>query len=71
MHISSLLFTYCSYLYRKERTKDQPWTPTKRNKYSRRAWDGLVKIWRKKLHCWDTRDKPEDDDQSIDDDKVV
>lgn len=38
---------------RKDRTKDHPWTPPKRTKYSRRAWDGLVRVWRKKLHCWD------------------
>lgn len=49
--------------YRKERTKDHPSTPTN----SRRAWDGLVKVWRKKLHCWDDpAHKLEDEDQSSD-----
>lgn len=32
---------------------EHPWTPQKNFKYSRRAFDGLVKIWRKKLHCYD------------------
>lgn len=52
--------------HRKERTKDHPWTPTKRNKYSRRAWDGLIRVWRKKLHFWDPA-KVEHDDESSDD----
>lgn len=36
-----------------QRTKDHPKTPPKHIKYSRRAWDGLVKVWRKELHCFD------------------
>jgi histone RNA hairpin-binding protein len=35
------------------RTKEHPKTPPKFIKFSRRGWDGLVKSWRKKLHCWD------------------
>lgn len=38
---------------RSERTRDHPRTPNKYGKYSRRAFDGLVKIWRKQLHYYD------------------
>ncbi|XP_035666366.1 histone RNA hairpin-binding protein-like [Branchiostoma floridae] len=38
---------------RHARKKDDPWTPTKFAVCSRRAWDGRIKEWRKKLHNWD------------------
>lgn len=40
-------------LRREKRTPEDPWTPPKNIKYSRRAFDGLIKVWRKKLHCYD------------------
>lgn len=52
---------YCREVPREKRTKDHPKTPPKHIKYSRRAWDGLVKVWRKKLHCFDPDAKPEND----------
>lgn len=42
------------------RTKEHPRTPQKSMKYSRRAWDGLVKVWRKQLHCFDPNSKFDD-----------
>lgn len=45
------------------RTIEQPRTPQKQLKYSRRAWDGLVKIWRKKLHCYDPNSSKLEDDE--------
>lgn len=50
---------YLKQVSRDKRTKDHPKTPPKHIKYSRRAWDGLIKVWRKKLHCFDPNAKPE------------
>ncbi|EDW04488.1 histone RNA hairpin-binding protein [Drosophila grimshawi] len=44
---------YVDQVARNERTRDHPRTPNKYGKYSRRAFDGLVKIWRKQLHFYD------------------
>lgn len=52
---------YIKSVPRNERKLDQPRTPQKHLKYSRRAWDGLIKIWRKQLHCYDPNSKMEDD----------
>ena len=39
--------------FREKRHKKHPSTPPKHLKYSRRAWDGLVRVWRQHLHFWD------------------
>jgi len=44
---------YIRQVPRNKRTKDHPWTPPKQFKYSRRAFDVLIKGWRTKLHCFD------------------
>lgn len=44
---------YIESVPRSERTRDHPRTPNKYGKYSRRAFDGLIKIWRKQLHYYD------------------
>nr|CAD7204853.1 unnamed protein product [Timema douglasi] len=38
-----------------ERVRGHPRTPPKHLKYSRRAWDGMVRIWRQQLHLWDPK----------------
>ncbi|KAK3925100.1 Histone RNA hairpin-binding protein [Frankliniella fusca] len=44
---------YLEMVPKDKREKKHPKTPPKHLKYSRRAWDGLVKVWRQKLHFWD------------------
>lgn len=53
---------YLRQVPKEQRTREHPKTPPKHIKYSRRAWDGLVRVWRKKLHCFDPDAKPEPDD---------
>ena len=38
---------------REERKKEHPKTPNKYEKYSRRGWDGTVKVWKKMLHAFE------------------
>lgn len=45
---------YIATVPKEKRTKEHPRTPPMQLKYSRRAWDGIVKKWRKQLHEFDT-----------------
>lgn len=40
------------------RKPDQPRTPPLHIRYSRRAWEGIVKKWRIQLHDWDDKTAP-------------
>ncbi|KAF5274712.1 hypothetical protein FQA39_LY07104 [Lamprigera yunnana] len=44
---------YTKTVPRNRRKRDDPATPNKYIKYSRRAWDGLVRQWRLRLHKYD------------------
>ncbi|CAK9795673.1 Histone RNA hairpin-binding protein [Anthophora plagiata] len=44
---------YIQAVPKEKRTREHPRTPPKYIKYSRRGWDGMVKLWRKQLHQWD------------------
>lgn len=59
---------YLQTVPKEQRTKEHPKTPPKHIKYSRRAWDGLVRVWRKKLHCFDPDARPDNDDDAGADD---
>lgn len=48
--INSFLFSSAN------RKKTHPQTPNKHIKYSRRAFDGMIKSWRKRLHHFDPID---------------
>ncbi|XP_017083058.1 histone RNA hairpin-binding protein [Drosophila eugracilis] len=49
---------YVDMVPKTERAREHPRTPNKYGKYSRRAFDGLVKIWRKSLHFYDPPSQP-------------
>ncbi|XP_058809615.1 histone RNA hairpin-binding protein-like isoform X2 [Phymastichus coffea] len=51
---------YSQQVPKDKRTKEHPRTPPMYLKYSRRGWDGMVKLWRKQLHMWDPENEKED-----------
>lgn len=52
---------------------EHPQTPPKHIKYSRRAWDGLIRRWRIQLHKYDPEgaNDAEDEGEEEDDEKLV
>ena len=44
---------YVESVPKQQRSRDQPRTPQKNIKYSRRSWDQQIKLWRIKLHNFD------------------
>ncbi|XP_012522135.1 histone RNA hairpin-binding protein [Monomorium pharaonis] len=52
---------YIQLIPKEMRTREHPRTPPKYIKYSRRGWDGMVKLWRKQLHSWDP---PQENDKA-------
>ncbi|KAG5332764.1 SLBP protein, partial [Acromyrmex heyeri] len=44
---------YIKLVPKEKRTREHPRTPPKYIKYSRRGWDGMMRLWRKQLHFWD------------------
>lgn len=52
---------YIQAVPKEERQPSDPRTPPKHLKYSRRAWDGLVKQWRIQLHKYDPNAKSLDE----------
>ncbi|XP_076161410.1 stem-loop binding protein [Ptiloglossa arizonensis] len=53
---------YIEAVPKEKRTREHPRTPPKHIKYSRRGWDGMVRLWRKQLHQWD----PPQDNSNVD-----
>lgn len=52
---------YIQLVPKENRTREHPRTPPKYIKYSRRGWDGMVKLWRKQLHYWDPQENDKAD----------
>ncbi|KAL0269617.1 UNVERIFIED_CONTAM: hypothetical protein PYX00_007291 [Menopon gallinae] len=48
---------YIKMVPKQKRQKNHPRTPPKHLKYSRRAWDGLIKIWKQQIHAWSSSDE--------------
>jgi len=42
---------------KKRRTRDEPQTPDKYQKCSKRSWDGQIRKWRRLLHKYDKNAK--------------
>nr|CAD7442640.1 unnamed protein product [Timema bartmani] len=59
--------TYIQSIPKNERVRGHPRTPPKHLKYSRRAWDGMVRVWRQQLHLWDPKSEHNDSSLSIPD----
>ncbi|XP_015788921.1 histone RNA hairpin-binding protein [Tetranychus urticae] len=55
---------YLKIIPKDKRMADDPQTPNKFLKFSRRSWDQQIKLWRKKLH---TFDPPEESSEKSDD----
>lgn len=51
--------------HRNQRTKEHPQTPNKYKKYSRRGWDGSIRVWRKNLHVFDTDANKEKENAAV------
>lgn len=52
---------YINLIPKTTRTRDQPRTPRKGVKYSRRSWDQQIKLWRIKLHNYDPQEELQQD----------
>ncbi|XP_055699741.1 histone RNA hairpin-binding protein [Phlebotomus papatasi] len=57
---------YINQVPRDARKLTDPNTPKKNIKYSRRAWDGLIKQWRIQLHDWDPDKKDAENGENAD-----
>jgi hypothetical protein len=53
---------YIQEVPREKRQGQDPETPDRYSKCSKRAWDGLVRGWRRKLHQYDPPSETEGDD---------
>uniref|UniRef100_A0A7S1TE51 Histone RNA hairpin-binding protein RNA-binding domain-containing protein n=1 Tax=Compsopogon caeruleus TaxID=31354 RepID=A0A7S1TE51_9RHOD len=49
------------------RTREDPWTPRKEQKCSKRSWDGQVRKWRNQLHVFDPVEDRGDEEDGVGD----
>ena len=48
---------YIKKVPKEKRLNNYPRTPNKNKIYSRRQWEGLIKIWKLDIHAWDAKEK--------------
>ncbi|KAG8240419.1 hypothetical protein J437_LFUL003133 [Ladona fulva] len=57
---------YTTIIPKDKRGPGHPRTPPKNIKYSRRAWDGMVRVWRQQLHIFDPPEEGSSKDSTKD-----
>jgi len=66
-----LFFFLCEFRNRHKRQVNDPKTPDKYKKMSKRCWDGLVRAWRRQLHKHDPPKEEGEEELDLNDDDLA